>query len=110
MDAGHPPELGELRAGPRTRIVLIRNRIDAQTRNEARHLGGPARVLDGPQRLGKIDAAAPDCDPERPRIGGVHGLSDETRSVGILALPNSRRPIFSTTGPDLRLQGFRARK
>ena len=67
-------QVGELAPEPCARIVLIRNRVHAQLRNELPDFGHGPRCPHVPQRLGQGVRAAPNRDPDRAVVGAVNGL------------------------------------
>src|SRR5215208_3219838 len=74
---GDVVQMRKLPPYPRTRIVLIGNRVHAQLRHEQVERG---RITGGPdvgERLRERVRATPDADPQRPRILTIDGADDE---------------------------------
>jgi hypothetical protein len=70
----------EFTPDPRSRVVLIRDRVDAELRDQAIEVGGRSRRARVLERLRQCVGAAPAEHPQRPRIGPIRGAQDQLGS------------------------------
>jgi hypothetical protein len=88
-------ERREFPAQPRPGVVLIGNGVDAQLRDDCLELGTRLRRARVQERLRERVRAAPDADPERPRVAPGGRAKDQLRARRHLVRPDR---LHSETG------------
>ena len=98
-------ELREVLPDPRAAVVLVRDRVHPEFRDEAIGLrgrsGGPQRV----ERLRERVGPSPDGDPERAIIALLQGANDPFGPFRVLAVADSAHAVLGSTFLDQRLEG-----